>query len=60
MTDLTIMGETAEIVRVMAEDDKTNEDRTIDVYRSPGFHEREVFSELWDPLNPCLIIVKPR
>lgn len=33
-------------------------DGTNAFYRSLGFIELEVFPEMWDPWNPCLIMVK--
>lgn len=33
-------------------------DRTAAFYRAMGFRELEVFPTLWDPWNPCLVMVK--
>lgn len=33
-------------------------DRTIKFYESMGFARLEVFPELWDEWNPCLILIK--
>lgn len=32
-------------------------DRTIAFYRSLGFAKLEVFPDMWDPWNPCLIMI---
>ena len=31
---------------------------TVEFYRSMGFEPLEVFPELWDPSNPCLLLLK--
>lgn len=33
-------------------------DHTISFYKKMGFKKLEVFPDLWDPWNPCLILVK--
>ena len=33
-------------------------DRTIAFYEGMGFWRLEVFPDLWDPWNPCLVLVK--
>ncbi|HIT34488.1 MAG TPA: GNAT family N-acetyltransferase [Candidatus Faecousia intestinigallinarum] len=33
-------------------------DRTVDFYQAMGFRVLEVFPTLWDPWNPCLLLVK--
>lgn len=45
-------------VKTVAEGHYPEYDRTIAFYRSCGFVELEVFPDLWDPWNPCLILVK--
>lgn len=34
-------------------------DKTIAFYEKMGFVRLEVFPEMWDPWNPCLVLVKP-
>lgn len=34
-------------------------DKTIAFYEKMGFIRLEVFPEMWDPWNPCLVLVKP-
>ncbi|HEX0779213.1 TPA: GNAT family N-acetyltransferase, partial [Streptococcus pneumoniae] len=33
-------------------------DRTNDFYRGLGFKKLEIFSQLWNPQNPCQILIK--
>lgn len=33
-------------------------DETIAFYKSVGFRKLEVFPEMWDECNPCLILIK--
>ena len=33
-------------------------DRTIRFYEAMGFERLEVFPQLWDAWNPCLVLVK--
>lgn len=44
-------------VKTVAEGRYEAYDRTIAFYRSLGFVDLEVFPALWDPWNPCLILV---
>lgn len=34
-------------------------DRSIAFYEGMGFLRLEVFPDMWDPWNPCLVLVKP-
>ncbi len=45
-------------VKTVAEGHYPQYDQTIQFYRSLGFVELEVFPTLWDPWNPCLVMIK--
>ena len=45
-------------VKTVAEGSNKDYDRTIVFYRSLGFKKLEIFPSLWDPQNPCQILIK--
>ena len=45
-------------VKTVAEGSNKNYDRTNVFYRSVGFKKLEIFPQLWDPQNPCQILIK--
>ena len=45
-------------VKTVAEGSNKNYDRTNVFYRSLGFKKLEIFPSLWDPQNPCQILIK--
>ena len=45
-------------VKTVAEGSNKNYDRTNVFYRSVGFKKLEIFPSLWDPQNPCQILIK--
>ena len=45
-------------VKTVAEGSNKNYDRTNVFYRSLGFKKLEIFPQLWDPQNPCQILIK--
>lgn len=45
-------------VKTVDEGNYEQYDRTILFYKSLGFSKLEVFDTLWDPHNPCLILIK--
>ena len=45
-------------VKTVAEGSNKNYDRTNVFYRSLGFKKLEIFPQLWDPKNPCQILIK--
>lgn len=60
---LTLESETAKTVdylqvKTVAEGSNKNYDRTNVFYRSVGFKKLEIFPQLWDPQNPCQILIK--
>ena len=60
---LTLESETAKTVdylqvKTVAEGANKNYDRTNVFYRSVGFKKLEIFPQLWDPQNPCQILIK--
>ena len=60
---LTLESETAKTVdylqvKSVAEGSNKNYDRTNVFYRSVGFKKLEIFPQLWDPQNPCQILIK--
>ncbi|WP_347095091.1 GNAT family N-acetyltransferase [Streptococcus salivarius] len=59
----TLESETAKTVdylqvKTVAEGSNKNYDRTNVFYRSVGFKKLEIFPSLWDPQNPCQILIK--
>ncbi|EHE12431.1 acetyltransferase, gnat family [Streptococcus pneumoniae GA17371] len=42
----------------MAEGSNKDYDRTNDFYRGLGFKKLEIFLQLWNPQNPCQILIK--
>lgn len=60
---LTLESETAKTVdylqvKTVAEGSNKNYDQTNVFYRSVGFKKLEIFPQLWDPQNPCQILIK--
>ena len=45
-------------VKTVAEGSNKDYDRTNVFYRSLGFKKLEIFPQLWDPQNPCQILIK--
>ena len=45
-------------VKTVAEGSNKDYDRTNVFYRSLGFKKLEIFPSLWDPQNPCQILIK--
>ena len=45
-------------VKTVAEGSNKDYDRTNVFYRSVGFKKLEIFPQLWDPQNPCQILIK--
>lgn len=45
-------------VKTVNEGYYTDYDKTVGFYKSLGFKKLEVFPDLWDQWNPCLILVK--
>lgn len=45
-------------VKTVDEGHYENYDRTVSFYKKVGFSKLEVFPEMWDEWNPCLIMVK--
>ena len=45
-------------VKTMAESSNKDYDRTNVFYRSVGFKRLEIFPQLWNPQNPCQILIK--
>lgn len=45
-------------VKTVAEGSNKDYDRTNVFYRSVGFKKLEIFPSLWDPQNPCQILIK--
>ena len=45
-------------VKTVAEGSNKDYDRTNICYRSLGFKKLEIFPQLWDPQNPCQILIK--
>ena len=45
-------------VKTVAEGSNKDYDRTNVFYHSVGFKKLEIFPSLWDPQNPCQILVK--
>ena len=45
-------------VKTVAEGSNKDYDRTNDFYRGLGFKKLEIFPQLWNPQNPCQILIK--
>ncbi|MDU7074520.1 MAG: GNAT family N-acetyltransferase [Streptococcus peroris] len=45
-------------VKTVAQGSNQDYDRTNVFYRSVGFKKLEIFPQLWDPQNPCQILIK--
>ena len=45
-------------VKTVAEGSNKDYDRTNVFYRSVGFKKVEIFPQLWDPQNPCQVLIK--
>lgn len=45
-------------LKTVAEGSNKDYDRTNVFYRSLGFKKLEIFPQLWDPQNPCQILIK--
>ena len=45
-------------VKTVKENCYEDYDRTIAFYKKMGFSKLEVFPTLWDPWNPCLVMIK--
>lgn len=45
-------------VKTVAEASNKDYDRTNDFYRGLGFKKLEIFPQLWNPQNPCQILIK--
>jgi len=45
-------------VKTVAEGSNKDYDRTNVFYRSLDFKKLEIFPSLWDPQNPCQILIK--
>ena len=45
-------------VKTVAEGSNKDYDRTNVFYRSLGFKKLEIFPQLWNPQNPCQILIK--
>lgn len=45
-------------VKTVAEGSNIDYDRTNVFYRSRGFKKLEIFPQLWNPQNPCQILIK--
>ena len=45
-------------VKTVAEGSNKEYDRTNVFYRSVGFKKLEIFPQLWNPQNPCQILIK--
>ncbi|MDS5448612.1 N-acetyltransferase [Streptococcus pneumoniae] len=45
-------------VKTVAEGSNIDYDRTNDFYRGLGFKKLEIFPQLWNPQNPCQILIK--
>lgn len=45
-------------VKTVAEGSNKDYDRTNAFYRSVGFKKVEIFPQLWDPQNPCQVLIK--
>ena len=45
-------------VKIVAEGSNKDYDRTNVFYRSLGFKKLEIFPQLWEPQNPCQILIK--
>ncbi|CZD40525.1 acetyltransferase [Streptococcus pneumoniae] len=44
-------------VKTVAEGSNKDYDRTNDFYRGLGFKKLEIFPQLWNPQNPCQILM---
>ena len=45
-------------VKTVAQGSNQDYDRTNVFYRSVGFKKLEIFPQLWDPQNPCQVLIK--
>ena len=45
-------------VKTVAQGSNKDYDRTNDFYRGLGFKKLEIFPQLWNPQNPCQILIK--
>lgn len=45
-------------VKTVAEGSNQDYDQTNVFYRSLGFKKLEIFPQLWDPQNPCQVLIK--